>query len=139
VRVDPKSLALKRFTEATADSRSRRVEVTSDGAVWYGDEPRGFLGRIDPKTGKVREYAMPGGAGSRPYALTKDGKDRLWISQTGPDKKLVAFDPKTQQFVSVNEVSGTIRHMMYDAKSGALWFGTDANQLGRILTDRAVQ
>ena len=45
------------------------VKVTSDDAVWYGDEPRGFLGRIVPTTGKVKEYALPGGAGSKPYAL----------------------------------------------------------------------
>lgn len=139
VRIDPATLKLTRFQEATPDSRSRRIEVTDDGAVWYGDEARGYLGRIDPATGKVKEYAMPGGADSRPYALTQDGKGRLWISQSGPDKKLVAFDPKREQFVSVNDVSDTIRHMMFDAKTGAMWFGTDANQLGRVLTDRAVK
>jgi virginiamycin B lyase len=137
VRVDPKSLALTPLREATAESRSRRIEVTADGAVWYGDEPRGFLGRIDPKTGKVKEYAMPGGAGSKPYALTKDGNGRLWISQTGPDKKLVAFDPKSERFVAVHDVSETVRHMMFDPKTGAMWFGTDASQIGRVLT-RAV-
>ncbi|MEX0733235.1 MAG: hypothetical protein WD944_11335 [Steroidobacteraceae bacterium] len=139
VRIDPETLKLTHYREATPESRSRRIEVTSDGSVWYGDEARGYLGRIDPANGKVKEYAMPGGADSRPYALTKDGKGRLWISQSGPEKKLVAFDPKSEKFVSVNEVSETIRHMMYDAKTGAMWFGTDANQVGRILTDRAVK
>ncbi len=139
VRIDPKTLELTHFREATPDSRSRRIEVTSDDSVWYVDEPRGYLGRINPQSGKVKEYAMPGGANSEPYALTKDGSGRLWISQTGPDKKLVAFDPKSEKFVSVNDVSQTIRHMMYDAKTGAMWFGTDANQIGRILTERAIQ
>lgn len=139
VRIDPETLALKHYAKATPDSRSRRVEVTADGSVWYGDEPRGFLGRIDPKTGAVKEYPMPGGADSRPYALTQDGAGRLWLSQTGPDKKLVAFDPTREEFVSVNAVSGTIRHMMYDAKADALWFGTDANQIGRVITGRAVK
>ncbi len=138
VRVDPKTFALTHFKEATPDSRSRRLEVTADGSVWYGDEPRGFLGRIDPASGKVKEYAMPGGATSKPYALTQDGDGRLWISQSGPDKKLAAFDPKQERFVSVNDVSETIRHMMYDPKTGAMWFGTDANQVGRVLTRRAV-
>ena len=137
VRVDPETLALTRFKKKTPESRSRRIEVTADGAVWYGDEPRGFLGRIDPKTGQVKEYAMPGGAGSKPYALTKDGEGRLWVSQTGPDKKLVAFDPKREKFVAVLDVSDTIRHMMFDKKTGAMWFGTDASQLGRVLTHRA--
>lgn len=136
VRVDPETFALTRFKKKTPESRSRRIEVTADGAVWYGDEPRGFLGRIDPGSGEVREYPLPGGAGSRPYALTKDDKGRLWISQSGPDKKLVAFDPRAEKFVSVNEVSDTIRHMMFDTRSGAMWFGTDAGQVGRILTSR---
>jgi virginiamycin B lyase len=139
VRIHPETLALTHYRKATPESRSRRIEVTIDGSVWYGDEPRGYLGRINPATGEVREYAMPGGADSRPYALTRDGQDRLWLSQTGPDKKLVAFDPKSEKFVSVYDVSVTIRHMMYDEKTGALWFGTDANQVGRILTDAAVR
>lgn len=138
-RIDPKSLELTYFSEATPESRSRRIEVTSDGSVWYVDEPRGFLGRINPANSEVEEYPMPGGAGSRPYALTRDSEDRLWISQTGPEKKLVAFDPKSEKFVSVNDVSQTIRHMMYDAKTDAMWFGTDANQIGRILTGRAAK
>jgi virginiamycin B lyase len=134
VRIDPETFALKHFNEATPDSRSRRIEVTADGAVWYGDEPRGFLGRIDPATGTVKEYALPGGARSKPYALTQDGDGRLWVSQTGPDKKLVAFDPKTEQFVAVHDVSDVIRHMMYDAKTGTMWFGTDAHRIGRVIT-----
>ena len=137
VRLDPKTLAVQPFPEATPDSRSRRIEVTADGSVWYGDEPRGYLGRIDPATGKVTEYAMPGGATSKPYALTQDGDGRLWVSQTGPDKKLVVFDPKSEKFVAVHDVSETVRHMMYDPKTGAMWFGTDANQIGRVLTRAA--
>jgi virginiamycin B lyase len=138
-RIDPKSLEVTRFQEMSNDSRARRLDITSDGAVWYGDEERGFLGRIDPASGKVKEYPMPGGADSRPYALTKDGAGRLWISQTGPEKKLVAFDPKSGKFVAVLDVSGNIRHMMYDARTDAMWFGTDANRVGRVITGRAVQ
>ena len=139
VRVDPETFAVTHFNKATPDSRSRRIEVTSDGSVWYGDEPRGFLGRIDPATGAVKEYALPGGAGSKPYALTQDGDGRLWVSQTGPDKKLVAFDPKTERFVAAEDVSDVIRHMMYDETTDAMWFGTDANRIGRVITRQAVR
>jgi virginiamycin B lyase len=137
VRIDAATLALSHLREATPDSRSRRIAVTRDGAVWYGDEPRGFLGRIDPGTGKVEEFALPGGAGSKPYALTRDGDGKLWVSQSGPDKKLVAFDPERRQFVAAHAVSATIRHMMYDEKTGAMWFGTDADRIGRVLTREA--
>jgi len=139
VRVDPETFAVTQFKKATPDSRSRRIEVTTDGSVWYGDEPRGFLGRINPETGEVKEYALPGGAGSKPYALTQDGDGRLWVSQTGPDKKLVAFDPKAEKFVAALDVSDVIRHMRYDAKTDAMWFGTDANRIGRVITRQAVR
>jgi virginiamycin B lyase len=134
IRIHPETHEITRFEKADASSRSRRIEVTSDGSVWYVDEPRGRLGRIDPSTGAVREYAMPGGEGSRPYALTRDDREVLWVSQTGPDKKLVAFDPRAERFVAVHDVSHNIRHKMFDPSSGAMWFGTDANRLGRVLT-----
>lgn len=138
VRIDPETFALTHYRKATPESRARRIEVTSDGSVWYGDEPRGFLGRIHPATGEIEEYALPGGTGSRPYALTKDGDGRLWVAQSGPDKKIVAFDPKREKFIAVQHVSQTIRHMMYDARTDAMWFGTDAGQIGRVLTRLAV-
>jgi virginiamycin B lyase len=137
IRIDPATLEITRFEKADQASRSRRIEVTSDGSVWYVDEPRGYLGRIDVASGQVREYPMPGGDGSRPYALTRDDREILWVSQTGPDKKLVAFDPRSETFLAVNDVSHTIRHMMFDERTGTMWFGTDANTVGRVLTGSA--
>jgi virginiamycin B lyase len=104
--------------------------------VWYVDEARGYLGRIDPVTRAVKEWQTPGGANGSPYALTKDDRGRLWISETGPTKQLVGFDPVTERFIAVHPVSGNIRHMNFDARTGAMWFGTDANRIGRLLVHR---
>lgn len=137
VRIDPNTLAVTRFEEANEASRSRRVEWTSDGMAWYADEPRGYLGRINPAAGEAKEWLTPGGSGSRPYALTKDGQGRLWFSETGPVKQLVGFDPRTERFFSVNQVSGTIRHMFFHEETGMMWFGTGAT-IGRIVTRNIV-
>ncbi len=134
VRIDPTTMEMTRFRKATEESRSRRIEWTTDGAVWYVDEPRGYLGRIEVASGEVAEFPMPGGDDSRPYALTKDDQERLWVSQTGPEKRLAGFDPRSRAFFSVNEVSHNIRHMMFDARTGFMWFGTDANNVGRLAT-----
>jgi virginiamycin B lyase len=133
VRVDPTTLALTSFKQAHEASRSRRIEATADGMIWYVDETRGYLGRINPATSEAKEWAAPGGANSRPYALTKDDQGRLWFSETGSVKQLVSFDPKTEKF-SVHPVSGTIRHMAFHAPTKTMWFGTDANNIGRIVT-----
>jgi virginiamycin B lyase len=48
--------------------------------------------------------------------------------------RLIGFDPKSAEFFSVTPVpSGaqTVRHMVFDAKRRAFWFGTDANTLVR--------
>jgi virginiamycin B lyase len=137
-RIDPNTLAVSHFKKASDTSRSRRIEWTTNGMAWYVDEPRGYLGRINPTTGEAREWLTPGGSTSRPYALTKDDQGRLWFSETGPVKQLVGFDPRTEKFFSVNKVSGNIRHMFFHKDTKTMWFGTDANKIGRIATRNIV-
>jgi virginiamycin B lyase len=139
IRVHPETLELTYFNKATEESRGRRLETTSGGYVWYVDEPRGYLGRITVASGDIEEFKMPGGDDSRPYAITKDDQERLWISQTGPDKKVAGFDTRSNEFVSVQAVSETVRHMMFHEPEGAMWFGTDANRIGRILVNVAAE
>ncbi len=134
VRIHPESLEITRFNKAQEESRGRRLEVLNDGFVWSVDEPHGILARIEIATGEVTRYPMPGGQDSRPYAITKDDRGVLWISETGPEKQLVAFDPASESFIAVHQVSNNIRHMAFDEERGAIWFGTDSNYLGRVLT-----
>jgi virginiamycin B lyase len=114
--------------------RIRRNHVTPDGMVWYVDYTRGYVGRLDPATGQTKEWMSPGGAQSRPYAITADGQGRLWVSETGEVKQLVGFDPRTEQFFAKVPVSNNIRHMMFHPQTNTMWFGTDANNIGRIVT-----
>lgn len=137
VRIHPESLEVTRYKKASAESRSRRLELTGDGYAWYVDEPHGKLGRVHIESGEVTEFDMPGGRDARPYAITKDDQGVLWITQTGPEKRLTAFDTGAEEFVAVHEVSHNIRHMYFDAERAAMWFGTDANFIGRALTNRA--
>jgi virginiamycin B lyase len=108
--------------------------VTPDGMLWYGDEARGFLGRVNTATGETKEWRVPGSSAARPYALTKDDEGRIWLSDSGTEKRLVGFDPKTERFFANIPVSETIRHMFFDPKTKMMWFGTDANKIGRIVT-----
>jgi virginiamycin B lyase len=139
--VEPGTLAVREY-DLPEGARSRRIAVMPDDVVWYVDYARGFLGRLDPASGKVDEFALPGGAQSRPYAMAKDDQGRLWAVETGVSpNRLVGFDPKTREFFSVTPIrSGTneagrntVRHMMYHAPTREIWFGTDANTIGRAV------
>ncbi len=133
--VDPTTFELSEFTLPSQATRPRRIALTRDGGVWYVDYALGLLGRLEPATGAVVTWPAPGGAGSRPYAMAADDKDRLWFVETGPNpNRLVGFDPRTQEFFSITEIesgAGSVRHMVFHAPSRSIWFGTDANTVGR--------
>jgi len=109
--------------------------MTSDGVIWYGDYTRGYLGRLEPATGKIEEFAMPSGPASLPYAMATDDQDRIWVAETGiQPNALVAFDTKSRKWVASVPVGerapNTVRHMVFDKKTRQLWFGSDQNAIG---------
>ena len=133
--VDPNTLELEEIELPRSDAHPRRIGTTSDGAVWYVDYPEGYLGRYDPTDGSFKEWAMPSGSESRPYGMAVDDRDRVWFVETGiQPNRFVGFDPETAKFFSITDIpsgGGTIRHMYFHKPTGSVWFGTDANTIGR--------
>lgn len=82
------------------DTQPHDVITDSEGTVWYSDFGRQFIGKLDPKTGKVTEYAVPDvkkGAPTGTLDLEPDKDGNLWVSlmyQTG----IARFDKKTGTF-----------------------------------------
>jgi len=96
-------------------ARPRRLAVAQDGTIYYSDYARGYLGHLDPATGKVEEWASPGGPTSKPYgiAIPKDGI--VWYSESGVQPNtLVRFDPKSKQFSTkpIPSGGGVVRNMV---------------------------
>ena len=134
--IDPKTLVLEEIDLPRANTRPRRLEITSDGKVWYVDYNEGFLGSYNPENQEFKEWVMPSGKTSRPYGTARDNKDRIWIAETGPfPNYLIGFDPKTEEFFAMKSVpsGGSIRHMYYHEATNEIWFGTDTNYIGRVL------
>lgn len=68
--------------------------------IWYADFSRGRLGRLDPKSGAVREWLSPSGPASEPYGMVF-AKGAVWYSESkAKPNTLVRFDPGTQRFQS---------------------------------------
>lgn len=132
--IDARTMKLEEYP-LPERARGRRIALGDDRSVWYVDYGRGYLARFDPKTKKVREWQTPGGAGSLPYAMARDDRGRMWFVETGPQPNmLVGFDPKSEQFFArapIPSGASTVRHMIFEPKRRELWFGTDANTIGR--------
>ena len=137
--VDPETMELSEIELPREEIRPRRLDITSDGNIWYGDYAMGKIGRYNPDDGSIKEWDIPEGEGSRPYAVLADHKDRIWLGLSGPDPSIMAaFDTRSEEFVAsqvIESGDGSIRHMDFDERTNALWFGTDTGHIGRIIVN----
>jgi len=133
--IDPATLSPRLYGLPNEDAAPRRLVATSGGQIYYVDYSRGYLGHLNPASGAIREWPAPSGAGSGPYAMAVDDLDRIWFVETGDmPNHLIGFSTKTEAYVSITRIpsgAGSVRHMFYDERSRAIWFGTDFNTIGR--------
>jgi streptogramin lyase len=76
------------------------VIVDTDGIAWYSSFGLQALGRLDPKTGKVTEFAIPEHKPGYPtglLGLRSDKAGNLWLGNMY-QATIVKFDPKIEKF-----------------------------------------
>jgi len=95
---------------------------------------RGFLGRLDPATGKVSEWQSPGGPRSQPYGIVAT-KGALWYSEsfTKPNT-IVRFDPTSQTFQSWAIPGGgeIVRNMAVTGEGNVALANSLVNEVGLV-------
>jgi virginiamycin B lyase len=83
-----------------ADAAPHDAAIDAQGNVWYSDFDSQFLGKLDPKTGKVVEYPVPlcrvgpFAQGGLQIAFDKEG--RVYFGNMS-QMQIVRFDPKTEK------------------------------------------
>ena len=82
--------------------------------LWHTDYSRGYLGMLDPKTGRTKEWQSPSGARTFPYAITALGGAVWYVEGGSKPNLLVRFDPATEAFQSweIPTGGGVVRNMM---------------------------
>jgi len=137
-RFDPRTELFTVYRDSHDPPPSRIYHVMTegpDGSIWLGTYEWG-LQRLDVRTGKIVTYMSdPKTKGSlsnnRVNALLVDSSGQLWV---GTQNGLDLFDPKTGQFVILNERDGlpnnAVQGILEDA-AGNLWVST-GNGLSRF-------
>ncbi len=125
-KVDAKTLKVQKWALPTKDGRPRRIQIDTDGTVWFAEFKSGMLGRFDPKTEKMTEFALPGPEAT-PYALGIDKNHMVWYSSEHLDV-IGALDPKTGHVTEYPfpQSENTLREFFADSE-GRMWFGSPAN------------
>ena len=106
--------------------KPQRLEFDAQGNVWFSERVGNKIGRLNPTTGEIKEYDLPGGAAS-PYAIGIDRNQMVWYASHEQDT-LNRLDPSTGEVTEYpfpqSEIS--MREFFMDAQ-GHLWFGTSSN------------
>src|SRR6185312_2634403 len=91
----PTKVSMQAWQAATPGSRPHDPLAARDGSLWYSGQMANKLGRVDPKTGAVKEYPLKT-AHSGPHGLVEDKAGNIWY--TGNTGALVGkLDPKSGQ------------------------------------------
>ena len=129
----PVKVSMKRWDAATPGSRPHDPLAARDGSLWYTGQMANVLGRVDPKTGKVREYKLKT-PHSGPHGLKEDAQGNIWY--TGNTGALIGkLDPKTGEVTEypMPDPEAKDPHTLIFDKAGILWFTVqNANRIGRL-------
>ncbi len=126
-------VSFKEWPVLTAGAFPHDPLATADGALWYAGQQASLLGRIDPKSGSIKEYRtdVPD---SGPHGLVADSAGNIWFTANyaGYVGKL---EPATGRITAFRMPSAEARdpHTPIFDQHGILWFTVQAgNMIGRL-------
>jgi virginiamycin B lyase len=129
----PTKVAFKIWQAPTPGSRPHDPLAASDGSLWYTGQMANVLGRVDPKTGKVKEYPLKT-AHSGPHGLVEDNGGNIWYTgNTGAH--IGKLDPKTAEVTEFKILDPNVHdpHTLIFDHAGILWFTAQSgNRIGRL-------
>jgi virginiamycin B lyase len=129
----PAKVSMKKWQVPTPGSRPHDPLAARDGSLWYTGQMANVLGRIDPRTGKIREYPLKT-PHSGPHGLDEDERGNIWY--TGNTGAVIGkLDPKTGAVTEYELPDPDARdpHTLIFDRSGILWFTVqNANRIGRL-------
>jgi virginiamycin B lyase len=129
----PYKVSMQSWPAPTPGSRPHDPLAARDGSLWYTGQMANVLGRVDPKTGQVKEYPLKT-PHSGPHGLVEDKDGSIWY--TGNTGALIGkLDPKTGAVTEypMPDADAKDPHTLIFDRSGTLWFTVqNANRIGRL-------
>ena len=128
------NMQIKEYPLPDPAARPRRIAIDDQDIIWYTDFARGYLGRLDPATGKVTEWLSPSGPKSEPYGIVFT-KGALWYNESfAKPNTIVRFDPKSEKFQSWAIPGGgdIVRNMSVTADGNPVTANSLVNQVGLV-------
>ena len=125
-------VTFKEWIAPTLGQRSRDPVEAPDGSIWWAGQFANLVGRIDPKTGEMREYPLP--ANAMPHSVTIDDAGGVWYTgnKNGTIGKLDPATGKVTEYKMPDPAAKDPHTAVFD-RQGILWFTLQqSNMIGRL-------
>jgi virginiamycin B lyase len=128
----PVTVSFKEWMVPTLGQRSRDPVQTADGMIWWAGQYGNIVGRLDPRTGDMKEYTLP--PGTRPHSITADRAGTIWFmgNANGTVGKLNPANGEVTVYKMPDPAARDPHTPIFDRK-GTLWFTVqNGNMVGRL-------
>ncbi len=117
--VQPSNGKITEYALNTASANPDQIVYDpADGNIWFTEQSVNKVGRINPTTKAVGEYAVP--SGSNPSTITVDPQGNIWFSEPGT-KRIGEFSPNDPNSINQYDIPGTPSGIAAEA-DGSIWF-----------------
>lgn len=126
-------VTIREWDVPTKGAHPHDPAVGADGALWFTEQMVSKIGRLDPKSGAFKEYALKV-EDSGPHGLVADREGNIWF--TGNFKGYIGkLDPRTGAVAEykIPDPKGEDPHTAVFDSQGMLWFTLQvANMVGKL-------
>ncbi|MGH2399852.1 MAG: virginiamycin B lyase family protein [bacterium] len=126
----PVTVNFKEWLAPSLGSRPHDPLAARDGSVWWSGQYAMKLGRVDPRTGAIKEFPV---GKATPHGLVEDREGNIWY--TGINIQVIGkLNPRTGEVTEypmpIPEARGP--HTPIFDQKGMLWFTLQSGHVGRV-------
>jgi virginiamycin B lyase len=123
------SIKITEWVTPTLGQRTRDPIQAPDGSIWWTGMYGNLVGRLDPKTGEMKEYPLP--AGARPHSILPDKDGNIWFTGNS-NATMGKLDPRTGK-VTEYPTKARDPHTATFHPNGRIYFtAQNARVIGRL-------
>jgi virginiamycin B lyase len=129
----PASAKITEWLVPSLGSRPHDPLATPDGMIWWTGQFANRLGRLNPKTGEMKEFPLKT-ENSGPHGLAADRDGNVWFTANS-SRYVGKLDPKTGEVTEypLNDPDARGPHTPIFDQKGTLFFTLQSGQVGRLV------
>jgi virginiamycin B lyase len=128
----PVQVSFREWVAPQLGQRARDPVEAPDGSIWWVGQRSNTIGRLDPRSGEMREWLLP--ANALPHSVNVDAQGRVWYMGNG-NGTIGLFDPASGRATEYRMPNPAARdpHTAEFDRQGIMWFTLQqSNMIGRF-------